>query len=314
MNSATAETRLAALLRRLVEQFHQQRPLRTGSLLITVFGDVIYPRGGAVWLSDLLALMERFGLGQRLVRTSLTRLAQDDWFEIEQVGRRSVYRLSDTGTSRIRQASARIYGDPRHDWPGTWTLALLAGVPPDSREEVRRRLEALGMRAATANTFMAPASETLPALLEPLHQRYPLLVMHEAMLDSRSAERMSELILRAWDIEFISESYAAFIKQFQDLVGVPSSAGDDVAALLVRVMLVHHYRRLILRDPGLPATLLPSHWSGLRAYQLASSAYRSLLPGSERAVDRLLSTPWGALPPRRQGGHQGAPGFAFETR
>ena len=35
-------------LERLIERFQQRRPLRTGSLIITLFGDAIVPRGGAV--------------------------------------------------------------------------------------------------------------------------------------------------------------------------------------------------------------------------------------------------------------------------
>ena len=32
----------------LIKRFQQQRPLRTGSLIITLFGDAIVPRGGTV--------------------------------------------------------------------------------------------------------------------------------------------------------------------------------------------------------------------------------------------------------------------------
>ena len=71
--------RLETAAARLVDQFQAQRPLRSGSLIITVYGDAIAPRGGTTWLGSLIALLEPFGLNPRLVRTSVFRLAKDVW-------------------------------------------------------------------------------------------------------------------------------------------------------------------------------------------------------------------------------------------
>src|SRR5437868_15154925 len=70
---------LDAATRTLVSRFQRQRPLRGGSLIITMFGDAIAPRGGAVTLGSLIALTQPFGLTERLVRTSVARLANEDW-------------------------------------------------------------------------------------------------------------------------------------------------------------------------------------------------------------------------------------------
>ena len=59
------ETSLHALLGR----FRRQRPLRSGSLLVTILGDAIAPRGGRVTLGSLIRLAEPFGLPERLVLT-----------------------------------------------------------------------------------------------------------------------------------------------------------------------------------------------------------------------------------------------------
>ena len=66
-------------LRSLLRHFRAQRPLRGGSLLVTVFGDAIAPRGGAVTLESLIRLAAPFGLTERLVRTSVARLAREGW-------------------------------------------------------------------------------------------------------------------------------------------------------------------------------------------------------------------------------------------
>ena len=62
---------LPPAVRGLLRHFRTQRPLRGGSLLITIFGDAIAPRGGAVTLGSLIRLAAPFGLTERLVRTLL---------------------------------------------------------------------------------------------------------------------------------------------------------------------------------------------------------------------------------------------------
>ena len=85
---------------RLINDFRSRRPLRAGSLLTSVFGDAIAPRGGAVWLGSLINVLEPFGINQRLVRTSVFRLAKEGWLRSEQIGRRSYYSLTPDGRGR----------------------------------------------------------------------------------------------------------------------------------------------------------------------------------------------------------------------
>jgi phenylacetic acid degradation operon negative regulatory protein len=51
--------------RKLVAEFSSRRTLRTGSLITTVFGDAIAPRGGSVWLGSLIEVMSHFGVSER---------------------------------------------------------------------------------------------------------------------------------------------------------------------------------------------------------------------------------------------------------
>src|SRR5271157_4390321 len=114
----------AAAARELLARFRRQRPLRGGSLIITIFGDCIMPRGGAVSLGSLIALGAPFGLNERLVRTATARLAQEGWLEGRRVGNPSEYRLSARGRERFAEATVRIYGGPASEWSGRWTLVV----------------------------------------------------------------------------------------------------------------------------------------------------------------------------------------------
>ena len=59
----------------------RQPTLRAKSLVMTVFGDAIAPRGGSVWLGSLISLLDPLGISERLVRTSVFRLTEEGWLE-----------------------------------------------------------------------------------------------------------------------------------------------------------------------------------------------------------------------------------------
>src|SRR5262249_4945072 len=79
-------------LARIIDQLKRE-PSRTGSIIITMFGDAIVPRGGSVWLGTLLEFFETLDIDASVVRTAMSRLTADGWFEREKVGRNSFYRL-----------------------------------------------------------------------------------------------------------------------------------------------------------------------------------------------------------------------------
>ena len=43
----------AGTITELVNQYHSRRPVRAWSLIITLYGDAIVPRGGSLWLGAL---------------------------------------------------------------------------------------------------------------------------------------------------------------------------------------------------------------------------------------------------------------------
>src|SRR5260221_651177 len=66
--------RMAHPLARIIEQLKRE-PSRTGSIVITVFGDAIVPRGGSVWLGTLLEFFKALDIDSGVVRTAMSRLA-----------------------------------------------------------------------------------------------------------------------------------------------------------------------------------------------------------------------------------------------
>ena len=61
-----------------IQRFIQKERVQAGSLIISLFGDAVYPRGGSVWLGCLIRLLEPLQVNERLIRTAIFRLVKDD--------------------------------------------------------------------------------------------------------------------------------------------------------------------------------------------------------------------------------------------
>ena len=102
---------MAQPLARIIEQLKRE-PSRTGSIVITVFGDAIVPRGGSVWLGTLLEFFRQIDIDASVVRTAMSRLTADGWFERNKVGRNSFYRLVKSGRQTFDIATRHMVRRP----------------------------------------------------------------------------------------------------------------------------------------------------------------------------------------------------------
>jgi phenylacetic acid degradation operon negative regulatory protein len=267
----------------LLKLFHRQRPIRGGSLLITIFGDSIAPRGGIVSLGSLIALARPLGLTERLVRTSVARLAGDGWLVARRAGRLSEYRLTTTGRDRFAEATSRIYGTIPDSWDGQWTLLVLPSVNGTNRDELRL----LGFGQLSPGVFAHPNWSIAEA-------RAALNGLDGLLLKSTSEGSAADqrLVATGWDLGDLTRRYTKFVDTFTPITAVPT----DEAAFVVRTLLIHEYRKIHLRDPLLPPALLPGDWVGAKAYDLTKSLYSRVFPAAERYLSNTASTTTNALP------------------
>jgi len=151
-----------------LDAFRQQRRVQAGSLIITAFGDAILPRGGRIWLGSLIRLLEPLELNERLIRTSVFRLAKEEWLRTETIGRRADYVLTPSGRRRFEEASRHIYAGQAPLWDRRWRLILVVGeLEPKLREQLRGALFWQGFGALGADCFVHPSAE-LPSVLDAL--------------------------------------------------------------------------------------------------------------------------------------------------
>ena len=282
----------------LVDEFRARPTPRAGSLITTVFGDSIAPRGGSVWLGSLIALLDDFGISERLVRTSVFRLAKDGWLESEQHGRRSFYRLTADGRERFRAATHRIYGEPRPSWDGQWCLLLMSALDAADRDVLRRECGWLGFGALASNVRAHPAPDVdeLDATLDRLGVRDDVVVMNSREVGDDHG--MRRLAGDAWGLPDLENGYATFVERFGPARAALAGRGDIApnTAFLLRTLMIQEYRKLLLRDPQLPAELLPASWHGTEAYAVCRDLYRTIHAPCDRYLDDMVETADGKLP------------------
>jgi phenylacetic acid degradation operon negative regulatory protein len=106
------------------------------------------------------------------------------------------------------------------------------------------------------------------------------------------------LLSESWPLERTADAYMKFMKTFAPLHEWLDRERQmsDTDAFTARILLIHHYRRVVLRDPLLPSALLPRDWPGRAARGLCGEIYRGLLPASEQWLDRHATNENGPLP------------------
>jgi phenylacetic acid degradation operon negative regulatory protein len=285
----------AALLAPLRARFERRRPIRAGSLIVTLYGDAIAPRGGSLWLGSLNALVAPFGIEPGLVRTAMSRLVAEGWFERNRVGKSSYYRLSATGAAEFSAAADRIYRASDPPWEGDLSVALLTAGDAKARLQDRDRLATDGFGQLSSNVMIRPRLRGGPS--DKPADASGNIVLLTATADA-GPQAIRQLAADAWDLETLARAYSSFLADVAGLARASAAVerlADDEAFLL-RILLVHEWRRIVLRDPLLPSELLPKGWPGAAARGAFRAIYHAAAKGCERWLDATAVDERGVLP------------------
>jgi phenylacetic acid degradation operon negative regulatory protein len=309
-----------------IASFLATDPPRSKSLVVTIFGDAIVPHGGMVWLGSLIELLAPFGVNDRLLRTSVFRLAQEGWLGAQRDGRRASYAITPDAMARFVHAYRRIYAPPNVHWDGSWTLVLNGDGALNAAERAAVRKELLweGYSVIAPGIMGHPAADgpALDELLKRLGVAGKLFVVQGKSMRQVSARPLSDLVAEGWDVAGVAEGYSKFIAQFEPLLaalrasadaadGLPPGGADadglagveacdqpltPEKAFVVRTLLTHAYRRVQLHDPQLPVELLPTPWPGALAYELARQIYLLVYAAAEQHIETALRREDAAAP------------------
>jgi phenylacetic acid degradation operon negative regulatory protein len=258
------------------------------SLLVTVWGDTIRPRGNEIGAIALIRLMTPLGLSPRAVRAALSRMTRRGWLSRRRRGRRAFYALTPAGALRLEQGVRRVYRTGTEPWDGRWRLFTYA-VPEErraARDRLRRELAWLGLGPLSRSTWVT-TRDLAPVLRELSAARG--LDGAVAVFDARNLGPADDRALaeRCWDLGAIAARYRRFIT-----TGQPRAASlrrrlrrgrlPDAACFAEKIWLVHEYRKFLFVDPGLPDELLPRGRPDRDAAALFRRTYAMLAPRADR--------------------------------
>jgi phenylacetic acid degradation operon negative regulatory protein len=272
-----------------LQQRLQAASISSTTLVFTFFCDVVTQHGGEIWLGHVIQALSPLGINERSVRTAVFRLVKDGWLISRKQGRRSHYRLSPTGQHYYQRAARRIYASHRPQWDGRWMLIFVSLVPDEKRDALQRGLSWLGYGRLAPAVYALPGDQRAPLdeLLADLGIEGDIVHM-QAQADG--GESFKELVLSRWQLDALTDRYSDFIKWYQYAEGILNKlqTTDPQAQLLLRVLLIHEYRRIRLTDPELPSAMLPSDWQGDAAQAMTAKLYRRLFTSSSDWFAREL--------------------------
>lgn len=211
----------------------------------------------------LSTLTDAIGIKPEAQRVALHRLRKEGWIESQKHGRRSLYGLTEWGLEQSQKASPLIYG-PQNRPDRAW---LVVSPPGQDEPEVR-------VAPGVSITAYPPRD---PSLL--VTEITPVLPVPDWI-----KERVVDPALR-----HLSQDTAAAFVQFQtrNLAGPPTTARERAVA---RVLIVHAWRRIALRQPKLAGHVFPDDWRGAECAVMAQALLRDIgKPGLSELAEAALA-------------------------
>jgi phenylacetic acid degradation operon negative regulatory protein len=254
------------------------------SVLLTILGEYLLPRGSTVWQETLVAALAALGYSEHAARQALARSTRDGWLESERYGRRARVGLTPQTADLLRTGAERIYsfGEP-WAWNGEWLMVVLR--VPESRREVRHQLRT---RLAWAGLGSLGGGVWLTAHVDREAE------LEESVLSETAAEVVSfhgrigrlgeprRVAEAAWDLDAVVNQYELFIAAFASL-----RATTPEAAFRAQTQLVHAWRKFPFLDPDLPEDLLRPGWPRRRAHDLFRDRHERWAGGARLYFDSL---------------------------
>ncbi len=160
------------------------------------------------------------------------------------------------------------------------------------------RWQGFGQLASDILMHPNPDEDTLRQLLIESGAGKQALVMRTTAVPWGTTDAQRDLIDRSWDMKRLASDYKTFLETFQPVWQKLSRADklDPQACFVIRTLLMHAYRRVLLRDPKLPDELLQTNWPGTAARLLCHDLYKLVQGPAERHLMAKLQTADGLAP------------------
>ncbi len=241
-------------------------PLKTWSVVVTILGDLLRDPDDRIHGRTLAALTGPMGIADPALRVALHRLKKDGWIQSARDGRESTYWLSESARAETEAMRARIYGTA----PASSGPVHLLLLPGDAEILFPQRVESLDIGPRMILTDADPSHHPAQSLALSLPQTpLPDWITDVLCAPAHRAE------------------YRHLTEATQAILAAPRPA-DPVHAAVLRMLILHHWRRLHLRHSTLADALLPADWEGSKARRAVTRAFDHL---PRPALDRIAAAP-----------------------
>ena len=266
----------------LVRAILNENQPRAASFIVTIYGDVVEPRGGVIWIGNLIETCAGVGISQTLVRTAVSRLMLAGQLAGEREGRRSFYRLTQPARTEFAAAARVLFGPPESS---SWHFVQLMGPSADQGMQM---LEGSGH--ARLGPRLAVGVRPLPSLPTPA-------IVFRAEIAGGGGD-LRAFAAEHWDLAPHARAYMTFLRRFAPLAEFIEMGGRMAAVdcLTARLLLVHQFRSVALRDPRLPPDALPADWPADAARHLFARLYCHLSSRADAHIAKNFTTTTGPLP------------------
>lgn len=243
-------------------------PASAAAFVVTLYGDVVAPRGGELWTGSIVETLAAVGIAETRVRTALSRLVAAGRLEGSKAGRRSYYRLTGAAAREFSAAARLIYGPVEPAPLRGWQLVLL----PDATGATELARLRFGFPLPQVGVLPDRGGEV------PEVPGCRFAAVH-------AAGELGAALAGAWPLAALRGRMEEFVARFSEIEAEGLTGGE---ALAVRLLLVHAFREIALRDPLLPDELLPGDWPGRTARGVFVRLYRACSGAADRFADAEL--------------------------
>lgn len=234
---------------------------RVWSVIVSLFGDLAQARGARLSGNSLSKVIMPMGIKPEAIRVALHRLRKDGWLESTRSGRTSEHYLTDFGRAQSAKVSPRIY-DPAPNIPKDWHLL----VADDAHGMATLDDLLLTTDHLSVGRNVAMGSGKLPANCD------ELLAFQ---VTARSVPDWARTRLCPPDL---IEACRALQDALEICVALDPARHAPTPGQIatLRTLIVHRWRRVVLRHPDLPPEFYPKNWTGRDCRKLVFSLLDAL--------------------------------------
>ncbi len=233
------------IFRNAVEALKDPLPQRVWSVIVSLFGDLAQGEGDQISGVALTEVAGLIGIRAEAIRVALHRLRKEGWIDSIREGRSSQHQLTQKGRQDTVSATPRIYARNAQS-NGTWRIACAeddAGL--NKIKQPQTGYIALSRRVA----LIADYGIALP----------PDLLVFQA--NSDVVPRWMQDRICPPDLTEAAATLEHALLKSNALIRDAANF-DPVQRAAMRTLIVHRWRRVVLRIPDLPNMFFPPDWPG----------------------------------------------------